>query len=521
VLGEWAAVLAPEAGGTAVVTHDALGMMPLFTALRDGELRVATHLSDLAPAGEAAQLDPVYLGEWLTTGGYSGHRTPFRSVRRLLPGESGEWTAGRLRILRTWKPERRDRPPSRDDEDELRARLAQVVRGAADDEGRTWVELSGGLDSSTVAATAVRAGIDDVAALSIFHSEWPEADERPWMRAVTDALRIPWHAIDGGEVLPFARPPGEAFAEPTIGSIDGAKLAACDELLAAHGVTRVLTGHGGDELFGANVGWPHHVADALVERRFAAALTQLRSSRRAGWEHRSWRLLAVTAIARPLLRHLLGRSQSPDAELLPGWMSSEFVRSHDLRRRARRRGGHRAATPGRQLLWDGLWAIALNGSAMRQRDVAHDVRHPLADLRLVEWLAALPWERILSPGEDRSLQRRAMAGLLPDRVRRRRSKGRATPAIVAGLSRSPTWFALLTDDPRIARAGLVDRERWIEAVRRARVGYLEADRFFLAAASLEAWMQQLEPARAAALRSTDAGSRASRSGGRGSPGASR
>jgi hypothetical protein len=63
---------------------------------------------------------------------------------------------------------------------------------------------------------------------------------------------------------------------------------------------------------------------------------------------------------------------------------------------------------------------------------------------------------------------------------------------VAGLNRSPTWFELLTDDPLIARRGLVDREKWIEAVRRARVGYLEADRFFLAAASLEAWLGQLE-----------------------------
>jgi asparagine synthetase B (glutamine-hydrolysing) len=142
-------------------------------------------------------------------------------------------------------------------------------------------------------------------------------------------------------------------------------------------------------------------------------------------------------------------------------------------------------------LWDSLWTIALTGAVMRQRDVAYEYRYPLCDLRLVELMTALPWERIARPGTDRWLFRTAMADRLPERILRRRSKGIPSNPIVDGLARSATWTELLTDDPLIAHRGLVDRDRWRLAVKRARVGHLEADRFFIAAATLEAWLRQL------------------------------
>ena len=108
----------------------------------------------------------------------------------------------------------------------------------------------------------------------------------------------------------------------------------------------------------------------------------------------------------------------------------------------------------------------------------------------------VPWQDKLRPGHDRILQRRTLHGLLPEIVRKRRSKTAGTWALVEGLRRNPFWFDFLTERPRIAGFGIARGPVWKRAVEQARVGHTQGDRHFMAAVSLRACFRQLEAVRA-------------------------
>ena len=127
------------------------------------------------------------MADFLALGFIPGERTPFVGIRRLLPGTSLVWSRGRVEELQTWNLN--DVPPlnygsDREYEDHFRSLLESAVRATLAPTGPTWISLSGGLDSSSVACVAASLAGRELAAYSVLCSAWPEADERTWMRAV-------------------------------------------------------------------------------------------------------------------------------------------------------------------------------------------------------------------------------------------------------------------------------------------------------------------------------------------------
>jgi asparagine synthase (glutamine-hydrolysing) len=123
-----------------------------------------------------------------------------------------------------------------------------------------------------------------------------------------------------------------------------------------------------------------------------------------------------------------------------------------------------------------------------------EYRHPLLYRPLVEFMAAIPWEQKIQPGQDRSLQRRALQGILPEPIRQRKDKRGPDQACFEGL-RSGSWSELLLDRPRIVERGYVDERLWRQAVSQARCGCLPTLKHFIAAATLEVWLRQVEDVR--------------------------
>jgi asparagine synthase (glutamine-hydrolysing) len=147
------------------LARDPLGIKPLLWA------RVATPEGgeEVVFGSEAtALLGHPHLSarpDWGVVSGYLttirttlGSRTMFKAVRELPPGHSGIWRDGRLTVSCDWQPDfsrvERDALPDGAAEERLRAHLSAATRIRLRADVPVGTYLSGGLDSSIVAALA-------------------------------------------------------------------------------------------------------------------------------------------------------------------------------------------------------------------------------------------------------------------------------------------------------------------------------------------------------------------------------
>jgi asparagine synthase (glutamine-hydrolysing) len=498
VHGEYSAVLYDRSMRSALLAHDGMGLSPLYFGRDPGtrQLRFATHLLTLLDTRTSSDVDSEYLADYLARGAITTERTPFPAVRRLLPGTVLHWNGAEERGIEHWRFAQAQSPaPAPADADaQFRSLLETAVGGAFDGAATVWADLSGGLDSTTVFSMAARLGAPKLAARSVYCAGFPQADERRWMRDAIALYPVDWHLLDLEEMLPFSGPPTQFTGEPSIAVINGEQARRTDRLFAENGVEILLSGHGGDAVLGAFCGTePAALADPLFSGRPMQALSQMLHWRRESAEARSCSHWLRQALVRPSIQHLrgLGVSNSPRLPAQP-WLHPDFARAQRLDRRRLSRYAPRLRTPGEAQTADSLWVAAIHASVDAQRRRGFATRNPLLDPRLVGFMASLPLSLRMRPRCDRYLQRRALAGILPESVRRRGGKGVGTAMFVEGLSRSPAWVEYLSQDSRLAAAGIADAQLWSDAIRQATVGQTHGDQFLHAGLSLEVWFRQLE-----------------------------
>ena len=157
-------------------------MKPLYYAIDGRVLRFASEEKALFAAGLSPSFDPSTWEEILCFRYVAGEGTPYRGVRRLLPGHYLLWADGTITTRRWWNLSEkthahRSSPPSDpvgwfrevfDDSVSLR-RISDVPVG---------VLLSGGVDSSSVAASLAAQGAGGIASFTVRFRE-KEFDEGP------------------------------------------------------------------------------------------------------------------------------------------------------------------------------------------------------------------------------------------------------------------------------------------------------------------------------------------------------
>lgn len=134
-----------------------------------------------------------------------------------------------------------------------------------------------------------------------------------------------------------------------------------------------------------------------------------------------------------------------------------------------------------------------------------DERYPLLYWPLVEFMLALPWEHKLSATDHRIIQRRALRNHLPESILRRRTKANGSAVAHWGLARNWESLQPLLAVPCLEGLGFIDSVAFSKACTRLRSGLSGSQwRYFIAAISLERWLQRLSrsgrPALADGLR---------------------
>lgn len=232
----------------ALLARDPLGIKPLYVHEDGGRLAFSSELRALCGAGLfTPRLDAAGLRGFLETGSVPEPLTLAEGVRMLGAGESLLWENGRSTRRRYWNLRFGSERPA-DAVARVRAALLDSVSHHFVSDVPVGLFLSGGMDSTALLALANAEGRQGVAAFSIGVDE-AAADESGVARRTAAHFGADYHELrlDAGAAFDLARGFLDAVDQPTI---DGLNTYAVAGLARRHGMKVVLSGLGGDELFG-------------------------------------------------------------------------------------------------------------------------------------------------------------------------------------------------------------------------------------------------------------------------------
>ena len=318
--------------GRVWLVRDAFGIKPLYWRQTENALQFASEPRALLAEMKALQVEPESVQELLTFNYSLGRNTVFRGVRRLKPGEVSEVVYGRPAPRRIRSPLPRPGPIPRDEAAVLQA-LDRVLEDSVTVHQRSDVPyglfLSGGVDSSVIAAMMARLNERPVTAFTCgFETSGKTGvkDERGAAEKVARALNLDWREVTFGEddfwrVLPEV---AWALDEPTT---DYATLPTYKLAEAAKGVLKVvLTGEGGDELFGGYGRYRRALRPALFGGRDAGPKANspfLADGGQAAVDR--WRQATDPgALLGPVVGEL-SRLQAAQARDIAGWLPNDLL----------------------------------------------------------------------------------------------------------------------------------------------------------------------------------------------------
>lgn len=445
--GSWLSFAVPSPGHLQVARAPLTGLPLYWTRASDG-LLLFSHLALALDAGLRPQLDIEFLRHQLAYQNLRTDRTGIAGVHELLPGTRLSCAGDDVRPHCDWSPWGFAANAH------ARSSAAREVEHIVDACMSSWaagrrairVELSGGLDSSIVAASLAAAGADFSAANVATAS--PDGDERRYARAVAARLDIELaETLYGAEGCDLLQPPAFASTRPAsfavLDGIDAALGAA-----TGTGATSLFSGIGGDNIF-------------ALTRSVAPVLDAVRAR---GWGVTARRALADLArvgnvsLWRALRLSLLQWRRGTGAY----WPRDDSYAAPDALPRdpfphpwdagaAEVPYGKRVQVQAIRRIMDFLDRPA--------RWYDRDVVTPLLSQPLVELCLSIPsWEWIAG-GHDRAVARAAFANRLPAEVVWRRNKGRLETMCAQLFLAQREAIAALLLEGRLAREGLLDRDR--------------------------------------------------------------
>ncbi|WP_156993422.1 asparagine synthase family protein [Pseudonocardia acaciae] len=469
--GEFVVVVADPGDDEVTVVASRSGIRPLFVHHRSGgELLVADDLGALAAAlvGRGVPLRPdraffACVVAELPTDPIAGplQPTPYQGVLRVPPGTRLTIGTGLGRPVRYWRYWERDLLRRSEVLDAVRDSLRRAVE-LRTVPGATGVMLSGGLDSSSVAAMAARyARGGPPRCYTTFLAGDRSLDERRHAAAVTSAIGAKGRFLDATgrwsfrDVPDLSRPP---IAEPRQGWFYAQEVHLA-EAAAADGVRVLLDGNGSDDLFGGDF---NNGDGRLTPWRPGSRVPLLAPIR----------LLSTLSRAcpRPLTRPVVYRP-----ELLPSLLSPEVVREIDLVGLANARLADLndldldPMTKGRLLTFGGGSDRVVAGYAWGQREVfgprGLTWRQPFYDHRLIETAFSVPMDMLLSRAVKKPLLRKAVTPLLPSSTVRRKYNGAFDALVRTGLTQERERLVACTEGAMLGKLGIVDEQIFHNKVR--------------------------------------------------------
>lgn len=462
--GEFAFIIWDETRERLFAARDRFGIKPLFYAVHNGVLMLASEVKALAAAGYPLRWDHEAMAQTIFAG-VAPDRCLFEGVRQVPPGHCLVATRTDLRVEPYWEldyPRVSDPAPVRSEAEwieQLRTEADEAVRVRLRADVPVGCLLSGGLDSSAALGLARKYTTGPLKTFTIAfdHVAFDESAVAGRSSAEHNAEFHPIRVTNADFATHFAD--AVWSAEGVQYNAHGAARYLLSRAVKAAGIKVVLAGEGADELCAgyrfceralgvggeapAAVNWPEPVLRLLAAAPNAAqpagALPGLAAQARAlGYpELMIGHLAGKLALAHQLLHPDFLRRSSAEDPLLA------FFRRYDV---ARQLDGRE---PIKQVL--NLWmrtgfANYVLGAERLDMASAVEQRLPFIDHKLFEFARALPDALMLRDGREKWVLREALRPFVTDEVYAGRKRPFLAPPSV--LQEDSPMFALVQDTLR-------------------------------------------------------------------------
>ncbi len=440
--GAFAVAIVDEGERRVLLAVDRMGIERLTYSHRSGSIVFSTSAKAVALCpGVAAGVRPQALYDYLLLHVVPAPDTTFSDVHKLRPGTYARFERDSLHTERYWQPDFAGNSGAKFESlaRELHESLRDAVAAAQPDEF-TGAFLSGGLDSSTVAGMLSGASKDPARTFTIGFG-YPEYDELPYARIASAHFRCKAHeyVIQGSDIVTTFPQIARAYDEP-FGNASALPVYYCAKLAREHGVTHLLAGDGGDELFAGN----SRYLEQRVFERYALLPRFIRSALLEPLLGAWPASLEFTPIRKA--RSYVAKARVPLPERLESWnvvyqsgatafLHPDVLPAIDTRAPFRRMQDVWNATPSRSsldhmLYFDWQYTLADNDlrkvqtmSALAGVRVSYPMLHPA----VVAMSTRVPAELKMQGGRLRDFYKRAMQGFLPNEIITKKKHGFGLP----------------------------------------------------------------------------------------------
>jgi asparagine synthase (glutamine-hydrolysing) len=450
-----------------VLGRDRIGEKPLYVRREAGRLLFASEMkSILQVEGVPRRLNHSALEEYLALGYVPAPLCLLEGIEKLPAGHYLVAEKGRVEIREYWDVPYGQTEKCSEEEwiERIRAKIQETVRMQMVSDVPLGAFLSGGLDSSTIVAVMAGLSARPVKTYSIgYQGEHSYYNELPYASLVSKAFHTDHHEIvvqpSVSELLPKLV---WHLDEPIA---DSACLTTyLVSQLARESVTVILSGVGGDELFG---GYRRYLGNSLmryygflpgfIRRKWLpAALAKIPQDRHSTWKdyaryaaafvksaefEPASRYMSYITLFAPQAQHelLQGRNgHSDNSDPAAAVLQEAFARCTD------------PDSLNRILYADLKTSLPDDLLAMTDRmsmAASIECRAPLVDFELVEMMSRMPSSLKVRGFTLKYLMKKAVAPWLPDAILQRKKRGFGAP-IGAWLKKDlqPMVSELLSED---------------------------------------------------------------------------
>ena len=408
-----------------LLVRDRLGIKPLYYSEYRGKLFFASELKSILATGIPRTFNGQAFQDYLTVNYVPGTQSIFENIYKLAPGHMLIWKQGKIRIEKYWKPALEVGGNENNLQDQLLELLREAVRCNLVSDVPVGAFLSGGIDSSAVVALASQHYGRKLQTFAVGFKE-KSFDELKYARMIAKAYQTDHHEVqldlDPQELVEKV---GAYFDEPFADS-SAIGVYAISEF-ARKKVKVVLSGDGGDEIFG---GYVTYQADTLLriynrlpvwvrEKIISRLVSSLPSSHdKMSWEFKAKRFVRG-AQEDPLKAHFLWKviSTGKSAHALGIW--EEVYKSIESTDEMNKLLFTDMKT---SLVWDMLTKVDRMSMAN-----SLEVRVPLLDHKLVEFMLGLSSKYKVKGLNLKVLLKKTLRGILPDEILDRPKAGFHVP----------------------------------------------------------------------------------------------
>jgi asparagine synthase (glutamine-hydrolysing) len=496
VIGDYAVACWDSVTKQLYLARDPFGTRPLYYYIDDS---IAIWCSELTYfidlLGDALVLDDEYIVSYLTATEEQG-KTPYRNISSVRPGYVIAIGGDDVSHRQLWDVASCANVKLESDADyeaRFRELFAQSLKRRLRPPGKVIAELSGGLDSSSIVCMAdqmldlAKESRERLSTVSYLYDGSRTSDERRFITEIEHLRGISTQLIYDRDIIPLTNI--LAGARPNCLHLFRETFETLQALIASLGATTLLSGCGGDQVtLNEEIICP----DLMPFFKRGEFGTAFRAA--SSWAH-SYKTTTIACLWKssllPRLPSRLRRAVTPKQAFPKHWTGNNFSAGTTSPERLRnQRRGSRALDPVRERQCDLLDQSASFTSQCyyRERNCG-DVTYPFLDRCLVEFLVGIPADQKIRPNETRSIHRRAMKRVLPEKIRSRRSKEGPDEPMMRALTRCWPELAELFRDSEVSRRGYINGESFLSDLIRAKHGLSLSIPFLARVLSLELWLR--------------------------------